>query len=302
MELRQLEHFVAVADTRHFTKAAELLSISQSGLSASIRTLERELRAQLFVRNTRNVELTEAGRALLAECRRTLSSAAAARDAVAAVQGLLRGRLTVGVEQCIGVVDVPRLLADFRTAHPGVEISLRQVGSTTLLRDLHSGHLDIAFVASSGAPEPGVELVPLRTEPMRLICHPEHPLAGRDRLSVEDLEEETLINFDPTWGARGIVDRAFAAAGVAQRTELEINDVHTLLHLVGHGLGVALVPAPVAAKKTGWLPALAIEGVGTWQVSIAVPSDGASVAAQALRRLLPAPREVSPAERLPARG
>src|SRR5664279_4983916 len=98
MELRQLEHFVAVAQARHFTRAAEDLSISQSGLSASVRALERELHTTLFVRNTRRVELTDAGRALLAESHRTLASAAAGRDAVAAVNGLLRGTLSVGAE------------------------------------------------------------------------------------------------------------------------------------------------------------------------------------------------------------
>ncbi len=99
MELRHLEHFIAVAEQKHFTRAAEAMSISQSGLSASIRALERELHASLFVRNTRSVELTEAGRALLCEGRRALAAAEAAKDAVAAVQGLLRGHLTVGLEQ-----------------------------------------------------------------------------------------------------------------------------------------------------------------------------------------------------------
>ena len=107
MELRQLEHFVAVAQERHFTHAAEVLHISQSGLSASIRVLEAELGAVLFVRSTRRVELTAAGRALLVESHRTLASAAAARAAVDAVSGVMSGSLTVGAEQCLGAVDLP---------------------------------------------------------------------------------------------------------------------------------------------------------------------------------------------------
>ncbi|GLU48736.1 LysR family transcriptional regulator [Nocardiopsis ansamitocini] len=290
MELRHLEHFVAVADRRHFTRAAEDLSISQSGLSASIRALERELRAQLFVRHTRSVELTEAGRALLAECRRTLTSAAAARDAVAAVQGLLRGRLSVGVEQCIGVVDVPDLLAAFRTAHPGVEVALRQAGSVGLLQDVHAGHLDLALVSSAGEPVVGVTLTALRTEPILLVCHPEHPLAERSHVTPEDLDCETFVGFDPSWGARTIVDAALAAAGVRHRVELEVNDVHTLLELVGHGLGVALVPAPIAAKPVARVARVAVHGAaaGPWQVSVATPATGPSVAAKALLEMLPA--------------
>ena len=290
MELRQLEHFVAVAEQRHFTRASEVHSISQSGLSASIRALERELHTPLFVRNTRRVELTQAGRALLGESRRTLASAAAAKDAVAAVQGLLRGTLSVGAEQCIGVVDVPALLAKFRKAHPGVEIVLRQAGSALLLDELAAGRLDVAFVATSGRAVDGIELMPIATEPMVLVCGPGHRLALRKQVSVTELAHETFVDFHPEWGARGISDRAFAAAGVAHPVTLEVNDVHTLLDLVGHGMGVALIPAPIAAKKAGRLPAVALRpgSAERWQVAVAVPAaDASSLAAQTLLKMLP---------------
>lgn len=136
MELRHLEHFVAVAEEHHFTRAAERLMISQSGLSASVRALEQELGAPLFVRSTRSVELTAAGEALLAEASRALSSVRAAREAVDAVQGLMRGVLTIGTEQCVAGVDLPALLARFRSRHPGVEIRLRQAGSAALVQDI----------------------------------------------------------------------------------------------------------------------------------------------------------------------
>lgn len=126
MELRHLQHFVAVAEDQHFTRAAERLLVSQSGLSASIRSLERELQTPLFVRTTRRVTLTEAGRALLVEAERILAQVRAAHEAVAAVQGVLRGTLALGAEQCIAGVHPAELLADFRRRHPDVEIRLRQ--------------------------------------------------------------------------------------------------------------------------------------------------------------------------------
>ena len=176
MDLRQLEHFVTVAEEKHFTRASERLFISQSGLSASIRALEKELEAELFDRNTRRVELTDAGQALLEESRRTLASVLAARDAVAAVQGLRRGRLRVGTEQCLGAVDVPRELAHFHAEHPGVELLVQQAGSARLVDEVHTGRLDVAFVAGpTGAPE-DVRFVRLASEPMTLVCRPEHEL------------------------------------------------------------------------------------------------------------------------------
>jgi DNA-binding transcriptional LysR family regulator len=288
MELRQLEYFVAVAEARHFTKAADEKLITQSGLSASIRALERELGAPLFARNTRNVELTDAGRAMLAEARRTLAAAAAARDAVAAVQGVLRGRLSVGLEQCLGVVDVPALLAGFRAAHPGVEIFVQQSGSNQMLELLAAHRLDIAFVATGGAPVDGVELRPLTREPMVLVCHPQHWLADAGPVPLEKLSGEAFIDFAPDWGARGISDRARAAADVRGLVTTEVNDVHTLLALVGHGLGVALVPQRIAAKPGCHATVPLVDGEAEqWQVSVAVPAGPApSPAADALIRLL----------------
>src|SRR5258706_2856591 len=114
MELRQLEYFLAVGEERHFTRAAQRVHIVQSGLSASVHALERELGAPLFIRTTRHVELTEEGRALVGEARAVLAAADRARDAVAGVRGLLRGRLSVGTIQALPVVDLPELLGRFR--------------------------------------------------------------------------------------------------------------------------------------------------------------------------------------------
>ena len=283
MELRQLEHFVTVAQERHFTRAAELLQISQSGLSASIRALETELETPLFVRSTRRVELTEAGRALLTESHRTLASVAAAHDAVAAVRGVMRGSVNVGAEQCLGVVDLPSQLARFRAAHPGVDVRLRFGGSAQLIDQLAAGRLDVALVAGIGSAPPGAQMVPLATEPLVVLSHPGHPLAQLASAGLEALDGAVLVGFQPGWGARVLADRAFAAAGLEHRVELEVNDVHTLLDLVGHNLGVAIVPRPVTAKKAaGRLHVTALRGeLPEWRVAAAV-SQSPSPAARAL--------------------
>ena len=116
MELRQLQHFVAVAEEMHFTRAARRVNIVQSALSTSIRALEEELATKLFMRNTRQVQLTTAGRVFLDKARLALEAVREARDAVAAVQGLTRGRLAIGTVQSLpAFVDLPALLASFIT-------------------------------------------------------------------------------------------------------------------------------------------------------------------------------------------
>src|SRR5690606_37095049 len=133
MELRQLEYFVAVAEERNFTRAAERVHISQSGVSAQIRQLERELGAELFERHTRAVTLTPAGEAALGPARAALAAAAAVGQAVGEVTGLIRGRLTVGMVVGCTVTPLFDALAAFHRAHPGVEISLQEGNSDQLV-------------------------------------------------------------------------------------------------------------------------------------------------------------------------
>ncbi|MER6352556.1 LysR family transcriptional regulator [Streptomyces sp. NPDC001634] len=289
MELRHLQHFVAVAEDRHFTRAAERLMVSQSGLSASVRALERELQAPLFVRTTRSVTLTEAGRALLAEAERILAQVRAAREAVAAVQGVLRGTLSLGTEQCIAGVDVARLLARFRRRHPDVEIRLRQTGSGALAEEVTAGRLDLAFTYRTEADTEQLRSVSLTSEPMTVLCHPAHRLAtAAAALTPEDIGDEVFVDFHPDWGPRRTTDAAFAAAGVGRTVALEVNDVHSLLDLVDENLGIAAVPRHFRHKRES-LTALPLKGTGERvyeTVALLPPPQATSPAARALMALL----------------
>ena len=289
MELRHLQHFVAVAEDQHFTRAAERLMVSQSGLSASIRALERELQTPLFVRTTRRVTLTEAGRALLAEAERILAQVRAAHEAVAAVQGVLRGTLAVGTEQCIAGVDVAKLLAAFRRRHPDVEIRLRQWGSAALAEEVAAGRLDLAFAYRVDADPDQLRVVPLTGEPVTVLCHPDHRLARAGApVTPRDLAGEVFVDFHPDWGPRRATDAAFAVAGVRRMVALEVNDVHILLDLVDENLGVAVVPSHFRHKRPS-LTALPLKDTGeaAYETVALVPSPRAtSPAARALMELL----------------
>ncbi|MFG2788054.1 LysR substrate-binding domain-containing protein [Streptomyces sp. NPDC048419] len=289
MELRHLQHFVAVAEDQHFTRAAERLMVSQSGLSASIRALERELQTPLFVRTTRRVTLTEAGRALLSEAERILAQVRSAHEAVAAVQGVLRGTLSLGTEQCIAGVHVAGLLAAFRRRHPDVEIRLRQAGSGELAEEVAAGRLDLAFAYRTQADTDQLRSVSLTGEPMTVLCHPTHPLAtGGAAVTPDDLGGEVFVDFHPDWGPRRTTDAAFTAAGVRRTVALEVNDVHSLLDLVDENLGIAVVPRHFRHKREA-LTALPVKGTGETvyeTVALLPPQQATSPAARALMALL----------------
>jgi DNA-binding transcriptional LysR family regulator len=167
---------------------------------------------------------------------------------------------------------VPDVLARFHEAHPKVEIHLNQAGSARLAEEVSAGRLDIAFVSTAGTPPDGVRLISLAQEPMVLLGHPDHPLAGT-LPTWADLAGEMFVDFHPDWGARQVADQAFAEAGVARRVALEVYDAHTLLDLVNHGLGLAMVPRPVANKdQAAGLAMLPVPGdrPPVWHVSAAI--------------------------------
>jgi DNA-binding transcriptional LysR family regulator len=287
MELRQLEYFLAVAEERHFTRAAQRVHIVQSGLSASVHALERELGAPLFVRTTRHVELTEEGRALVGEARAVLEAAERARDAVAAVRGLLRGRLSVGTIQRLPAVDLAEMLGRFRERHPDVELRVRQASTESLIEDVRGGRLDVAFAAYPVHLLGGLAHTLLVTEPLLLACAPGHRLAHRKHVRLAELADETFIEFQPDWGTRIILDEAFAALGIERRIACEVNDLPTLLDLVAHQLGIAIVARVLGADRSD-LRFVALAGNSpVWEVSMITRADGpVSAAARAFVDML----------------
>ncbi|MEU4196584.1 LysR family transcriptional regulator [Kribbella sp. NPDC026611] len=243
MELRHLRHFVALAEERSFTTAAGREHIVQSGLSTSIRALEKDVDALLFVRGTRPVRLTAEGEALVPLARRTLEAAAAARQTVQEVHGALAGHLRIGALQTTGhTLPFADWLAEFALAHPRVRISVMQRGASEMVRLVLDGGLDCGLVGLLDHDPPGLDVVPLLAEPVVLACPRNHPLAQASAVRLEQLTGERFVEPPPAWAIRTEIDRAFAAAGLERQIVCEVNEWVMVLDLVGAGVGVALVP------------------------------------------------------------
>ena len=260
MELRQLEYVVAVAEEASFTRAAERVHVAQSGVSAQVRRLERELGQELFDRTARGVRPTAAGAAVLPHARAALAAVQGVRHAVDELAGLVRGRLTVGTISSLGgpEADVADLLADFHAEHPAVEIALRTDAAEPLLAAVAAGRVDAAFTALPAAPPAGVATATIADEELVAVVAHGDPLARRDAIPLTALRERALVGMPRGSGLRSLLEDACAAAGFRPHVAFEAGDPRVVAQLAARGLGAAVVPASIAAARTDRLHALRV--------------------------------------------
>lgn len=243
MEFQQLRYVLAVAETRHFTRAAHQLFVAQSALSQQVAKLEQEIGTALFVRSSRRVELTPAGEAFLPWARASLDAADRARAEAAAAAGLVTGTLRIGLIPTTTAVDVPDLLRRLRDRHPRVDVELRVGGSDELVRQVRAGTLDLAVVGlATGVLPQGVARRALTSEALVAVVPEDHRLAARPRVTLADLADETFADFSAGTPGRLQSDRAFSAAGLARRVPFEASTPELIGSLVTAGLAVALLP------------------------------------------------------------
>jgi DNA-binding transcriptional LysR family regulator len=197
VELRHLRYFIALAEELNFSHAATRLRMAQPPLSVAIRQLEQELGAELFVRTSREVRLTEAGATLLEGARRTLAEADAAMAATRRVAGGELGTLRVGYKWSAGFETLPTLGRVFKRRRPDVELVAEEMRPRRMKTTLRSGAIDVALALY---PEIADDLSyhAVRSEPVVAVLSSSHPLAGRESIRLEELANEA-----PALPARG---------------------------------------------------------------------------------------------------
>lgn len=250
MELRQLAYFIAVAEEQHVTRAAARLSVAQPAVSQQIRRLEAELGEPLFLRTPRGVDLTDAGRTLLPHARATIAAARSGRDALAALRGLVRGRVAIGTVQPAPPA-LPRILGLFRHEHPGVELHVGEGHTRDLLAGVRDRELDIAIIGLDSRQPPPADLhhTTISTESVVLVVHPEHALAGRRSVSLAELRDEPMVTLPAGSGQRAMLEAAAHEVGIPLQITAESSDPRMLVELATHAVGVALVPSSVIRES-----------------------------------------------------
>ncbi|QIG42032.1 LysR family transcriptional regulator [Nocardioides anomalus] len=248
MELRHLRAFLAVADERHFGRAAERLHLAQPALSQQVKQLEREVGLALFERTTRRVELSEAGHRFEPHARSVLAAVEHASADLALLADGRAGRVAVGFIGTATYDVLPRVAREVRDRLPDVELDLHgELLSPALVDRLVAGQLDLAILRPDGITRPDVLIRDLRRERLVAVLPAQHPLARRRRLDLADLAEEAFV-VHPAGdrsSMHGHVLAACARAGFRPTSTIEVSETATLAVFVAAGLGVALVPEPV---------------------------------------------------------
>jgi LysR family transcriptional regulator, transcription activator of glutamate synthase operon len=248
MELRQLRYAEAVARHRHFTRAAEELHVAQSALSQQVRRLEGELGVELFERTSRTVVPTEAGEAVAARARRILAEVDGVRGEVDELQGLVRGRISVGALLPAGEIDVPRLLARFSEAHPGIEVRLQEGTAGDMAAYLDRDEVDAAFSLLADDPPEGV-VAEYLSEDEVVAVFPPRGAPSRGRIKAGDLSPQAIATPRSGSAIRTAVDRFFADAGEPLHVSLESGDPFLLRCLVSGGFGPAVLPRSLTRRE-----------------------------------------------------
>lgn len=288
---RQLDAFIALAEQRSFTRAAALCHLSQPAFSALIRAMEDDLGLRLFDRSTRHVDMTPEGHSFLDSARRIRSEITLALASVRDAATLQRGRVAVALLPSLAAGWLPGVLAQYRTAHPGIEIDIADVLSEPCIDRVASGRADFALAAIR-ADTPALQAEPFCRDSFYLVCPSDHALARRRKsITAADLAAWPFIHLARTSSVRQYLEAALHPQPM--RTVMEVEQLATVMGMVRAGMGISVVPAltlfhfdqPGLVTRPLVLPGL------TRQIYLVRRRDESlSVAAQALYALVMAQR------------
>lgn len=249
--MQQLAYFVAVAQERHFTRAAELMGVAQPTLSQQLRLLERELGAPLFDRARGNITLTQAGELLQPLARQILSDMDTALRQVQELAGVRRGRVRLGATPSLMTGLLADVLATFRRDFPGIELQVQESGSNNLVQQLAGGALDVALViVPRRLGERGLVTTPILREDLIVVSSLEAPAPSpTGSMRVADLRDRPLVMFRPGYDLRDVTLEACRTAGFEPTLAVEGGEMDAVLRFAEAGLGLAVVPSMVLQSR-----------------------------------------------------
>lgn len=256
MDLRELEWFVALAESEHVTETSEALNISQPTLSRAVGRLEKHFGVQLFERSGNRIRLNRYGEVLRAHALRSLGEITTAEQRISSMIDPGKGIISLAFVTSYGSWLVPQLIQEYRRDAPEARFILEGAAAGHVLEMLRNQAVDVAIIS----PEPRDEAIdwhPIAREPLRLVVPDSHRFAGRKAIDLAEAASESFLALRPEFGLRQISDALCTAAGFAPSISVEATELPTLWGLVRAGMGVSILPASIRgplSKDTHQVP------------------------------------------------
>lgn len=249
LDIKQLHYFVTVADQLSYSKAAQRLHISQPSLSNAIKNLELEVGSPLLERNTRKVELTDAGKILYTKATLLLSQMNMLKKEMEEVKLTGSGELIIGIIESVKHW-IPKVIRTYQDRFPDIHFKLLEVlGGKAVKESLRKYHTHL-LITNQCIEEEDIESLPLYEEKLVLVLHRDHPLAQKKSIHIKDLEQESFIISTEGFQTRADILRAFSLEQAAPTIKFEIERFETALTLVRENLGITIIPENYVSEPT----------------------------------------------------
>jgi DNA-binding transcriptional LysR family regulator len=262
MEIRALKYILSLAELGSFTAAAKAHFVTQPAVSIALKKLERELGQQLYRIEGRLVIFTPAGETLVDYARRLVDLEGELLRRMSDLEGLRRGKVTVGTIDVASIYVLPDVFSRFHDIYPGIEIKLEISSTVPLVEKLKAGKLDLVVGTIPVTQAEGLDIIPIYSEPLLVIAPASHPLADRSTVNPESLSGQSFIFFHEGSMTRAIVERIFEESGVVPLVTMAIDSPEAIKNLVSSGLGMSVLPERIVRDdiEKGEIVALSVEG------------------------------------------
>lgn len=248
MDIRHLEYFIEVAKHLNFTKAANALHISQPSLSKTIKNMEEELGVPLFYRAFRQLELTDAGKALLQNAKKVLLAYEQLTSELNDVMDLKKGEIRIGIPPIIGAAFCSNIISQYIDLYPLINVTLTEVGTKKIKDGIDDSSLDVGFVCNNPHYYKGVKSIPILKDPLKLVAHKNHPLCEKKTISLAELEHESFIMYRQDFSLYDSIIERCQANGFFPNIVCESSQKDFIIEMVETKLGIALLPSQICRK------------------------------------------------------
>ncbi len=241
MQIESLKVFCDLAEMQSFTKAAIANEVTQSAVSQQISALERIFKSLLIERSKKQFRLTREGQVLYEYSKQILQLSASLNNKLLELKDIVSGTIRVATIYSIGLHDLPAYVKRFMKSYPTVTVHIEYRSARQVYEDVSSNIVDLGLIAYP-IKDAKLEIVPLRKEPLVLICHPQHPFANQKTIRLKALDGQKIISFEPDTPTRKALDRILREHGVEVNHVMEFDNVETVKRAVEIDAGISIVP------------------------------------------------------------